>query len=128
MIEMQGNVEKVRQLILDNGIINDLSRVGFEVVNSCHDKVRLKWSNCLDDEKNLQDAANILGGLLVGIDYYFRIAEFLISTDRIKSLTTPNCHARAEAIRPNELLYDKNGLAVAIKTKGKLLAIIEGEE
>ena len=37
-------------------------------------------------------------------------------------------HIRAEAIRPNELLYDKNGLAVAIKTKGKLLAIIEGEE
>ena len=35
---------------------------------------------------------------------------------------------RAEPIRPNELLYDDKGQPVAIKTKGKLLAIIEGEE
>ena len=40
----------------------------------------------------------------------------------------PMYHIRAEPIRPNELLYDKEGLAVAIKLNGKLLAILEGEE
>ena len=55
-------------------------------------------------------------------------------TNKPKVLTTfdsegnPIYHIRAEAIRPNELLYDSKGLIVAIKTKGKLLAIIEGEE
>ena len=46
---------------------------------------------------------------------------------RFNENNIPIYHIRAEAIRPNELLYDKNGLAVAIKTKGKLLAIIEGD-
>lgn len=40
----------------------------------------------------------------------------------------PTYHIRAEPIRPNELLYDKNGYVVAIKSKGRLLAILEGEE
>ena len=40
----------------------------------------------------------------------------------------PIIHIRAEHIRPNELLYDKNGYVVAIESKGRLLAILEGEE
>jgi hypothetical protein len=35
--------------------------------------------------------------------------------------------ARAEPIRPNELLYDHKGQPVAIKTNGQILAIIEGD-
>lgn len=40
----------------------------------------------------------------------------------------PIYHVRAEAIRPNEVLYDKSGLAVAIKTKGQILAILDDKE
>tara|TARA_R110002167_G_scaffold45515_3_gene136722 strand:- start:188 stop:370 length:183 start_codon:yes stop_codon:yes gene_type:complete len=40
----------------------------------------------------------------------------------------PIYHIRALPVRPNEVLYDKEGLAVAIKTKGKILAILEGVE
>lgn len=40
----------------------------------------------------------------------------------------PIYHIRAEPIRPNELLYDKDGLAVAIKLNGKILAILDGDE
>jgi hypothetical protein len=32
---------------------------------------------------------------------------------------------RLEPIRPNELLYDRKGQPVAIKTNGQILAIIE---
>lgn len=39
----------------------------------------------------------------------------------------PIYHIRAEQIRANELLYDKDGLAVAIKSNGKILPIIEGD-
>ena len=39
----------------------------------------------------------------------------------------PIYHIRAEPIRPNELLYDSKGLIVAIKTKGQILAILEGD-
>lgn len=39
----------------------------------------------------------------------------------------PAYHIRAETIRPSELLYDKDGLAVAIKSNGKILPIIEGD-
>ena len=35
---------------------------------------------------------------------------------------------RTEPIRDNELLYDRRGDIVAIKAKGKLLEILEGEE
>jgi hypothetical protein len=35
--------------------------------------------------------------------------------------------ARAEPIRPNELLYDRKGQPVAIKTNGQILAIIEDD-
>ena len=35
---------------------------------------------------------------------------------------------RATPIKDGEILYDKNGLAVAIKTKGQILTILEGEE
>jgi hypothetical protein len=34
---------------------------------------------------------------------------------------------RVEPIRPNEILYDHKGQPVAIKTNGKILAIIEGD-
>lgn len=37
-------------------------------------------------------------------------------------------HIRAEPIRPNELLYDKNGHVVAIESKGRLLAVLRGEK
>ena len=40
----------------------------------------------------------------------------------------PTYHTRAEPIRSNELLYDKDGYVVAIESKGRLLAILEGEE
>ena len=40
----------------------------------------------------------------------------------------PTYHIRALPIRDGEVLYDKTGLAVAIKTKGQILAILEGEE
>lgn len=40
----------------------------------------------------------------------------------------PIYHIRALPIRDGEVLYDKTGLAVAIKTKGQILAILEGEE
>lgn len=40
----------------------------------------------------------------------------------------PTYHIRAEPIRPNELLYDKNGYVVAIESKGRLLAVLRGEE
>jgi hypothetical protein len=33
---------------------------------------------------------------------------------------------RLKPIRENEVLYDKSGLAVAIKSNGQILAIIEG--
>lgn len=47
----------------------------------------------------------------------------------IKSETNkPAFHIRKEPIRDNELLYDKQGLIVAIKRNGKLLEILEGEE
>lgn len=55
-------------------------------------------------------------------------------TTKPKVLTTldivgnPIYRIRAEPIRPNELLYDSKGQAVAIKSKGKILAIIGGEE
>ena len=39
----------------------------------------------------------------------------------------PIYHIRAEQIRPNELLYGSKGLIVAIKTKGQILAILEGD-
>ena len=39
----------------------------------------------------------------------------------------PAFHIRKEPIRDNELLYDSKGLVVAIKRKGQLLAILEGE-
>ena len=56
-----------------------------------------------------------------------------MTTNTPKVLTTfdregnPIYHIRAEPIRPNELLYDSKGLIVAIKTKGKLLAILKGD-
>lgn len=34
---------------------------------------------------------------------------------------------RIDQVRENELLYDKDGLAVAIKSNGKILPIIEGD-
>lgn len=37
-------------------------------------------------------------------------------------------HIRKELIRDNELLYDKEGLIVAIKRKGQLLAVLKGDE
>lgn len=40
----------------------------------------------------------------------------------------PIIHIRAEPIRPNELLYDKDGYVVAIESKGRLLAVLRGEE
>ena len=40
----------------------------------------------------------------------------------------PAFHLRQEPIRANELLYDKQGLIVAITKKGRILAILEGEE
>ena len=40
----------------------------------------------------------------------------------------PAFHIRKKPIREGELLYDKKGLIVAIKTKGKILAILEGVE
>lgn len=49
--------------------------------------------------------------------------EAVIETDSF-----PIYHIRAEPIRPNELLYDSKGQAVAIKSNGKILAIIGGEE
>lgn len=35
---------------------------------------------------------------------------------------------RATPIKDGEILYDRHGLASAIKTKGQILAILEGEE
>ena len=55
-------------------------------------------------------------------------------TSKPKALTElgsegkPLYRTRAEPIRPNELLYDKDGYVVAIESKGRLLAILEGEE
>mgnify|MGYP003384843683 CR=1 FL=1 len=46
---------------------------------------------------------------------------------RLNQSKPPTYHIRAEAIRPNELLYDKDGLAVAIKSNGKILPIIKGD-
>ena len=47
----------------------------------------------------------------------------------IKSETNkPAFHIRKEPIRDNELLYDKQGLIAAIKKKGQILAILEGDE
>lgn len=40
----------------------------------------------------------------------------------------PVFHIRKEPIREGELLYDKKGLIVAIKRKGRLLAVLRGEE
>jgi len=37
-------------------------------------------------------------------------------------------HIRKEPVREGELLYDKQGLIVAIKRKGRLLAVLRGEE
>lgn len=129
MIELQGSVKKTRKLILDNGIIEDLSHLGFEPINSCHDIVRLKWMGCLDSEDQLSKAAKVLGGSLTGIDYWFRIAEFSISTDDIKTETSkPTLHIRKEAIREGELLYDRKGLIVAIERNGQLLAVLRGDE
>jgi len=34
---------------------------------------------------------------------------------------------RYEAVRDNEVLYNKHGKEVAIKTKGKILEILEGD-
>tara|TARA_R110002167_G_scaffold45515_2_gene136720 strand:- start:6688 stop:6858 length:171 start_codon:yes stop_codon:yes gene_type:complete len=36
----------------------------------------------------------------------------------------PLINIRAEPILPNELLYDNNGLAVAIKINGEILPIV----
>ena len=45
-----------------------------------------------------------------------------------KKPSKPSFHVRKEAIREGELLYDKQGLIVAIKKKGQILAILDGEE
>lgn len=40
----------------------------------------------------------------------------------------PAFHIRKEPIREGEILYDKEGLIVAIKQEGRLLAVLRGEE
>lgn len=40
----------------------------------------------------------------------------------------PTFHIRKEPVREGELLYDKKGLIVAIKRKGRLIAVLRGEE
>ena len=44
------------------------------------------------------------------------------------SLGNPIYYVRKEPIRDNEVLYDRHGKAAAIKTKGRILAILDGEE
>ena len=44
------------------------------------------------------------------------------------NLGNPIYYVRKEPIRDNEVLYDRHGKPAAIKNKGKLIAIIEGEE
>ena len=53
--------------------------------------------------------------------------EIINSAVRNAIKSNPIYHIRAEQIRPNELLYDSKGLIVAIKTKGQILAILEGD-
>lgn len=43
------------------------------------------------------------------------------------ALGIPIYYIRAEPVSPNELLYDKDGLAAAIKSNGKIFPIIEGD-
>ena len=43
-------------------------------------------------------------------------------------LDKPAFHIRAKPIKEGELLYDNKGLIVAIKRKGRLLAVLGGEE
>lgn len=45
----------------------------------------------------------------------------------LDALGNPIYCIRVEPVRPGELLYDKDGLAVAIKSNGKILPIIEGD-
>ena len=53
-----------------------------------------------------------------------KLPDELITRDAIN----PEVRIRlTEPIRPNELLYDKNGLAVAIKINGEILPILEGD-
>ena len=54
-----------------------------------------------------------------------KLPDELITRDAIN----PAVRIRlTEPIRPNELLYDSNQLAVAIKINGEILPILEGEE
>jgi hypothetical protein len=46
----------------------------------------------------------------------------------LDALGNPIYTIRAEPLKDDEALYDSKGLIVAIKTKGQILAILEGEE
>ena len=46
----------------------------------------------------------------------------------LDKLGNPVFIIRKEPIENGAILYDKNGLAAAIKKKGQILAILEGEE
>lgn len=46
----------------------------------------------------------------------------------LDKLGSPIFIIRKEPLKNGAILYDKNGLAAAIKQKGQILAILEGEE
>lgn len=46
----------------------------------------------------------------------------------LDKLGNPIFIIRKEPIENGAILYDKNGLAAAIKKKGRILAILEGDE